>query len=490
MPPPLPIGSPPPPQPAAARAAAETGEAQAATAHGALAPSVLDVGTASASELHVGMFPSRKAACRTQNPCVRCVLQGSLRAMTEPWEMTATDALAAMRARDLSPVELLESVERRADEVEPVVNALCERRPEEAREAAEASARRYASGERIRPLEGLPVALKEEVPVKGWRMRYGSLAIDEIATETAPIAERILRAGAVVHARTTTPEFSCTGYTHSKLWGVTRNPWNPTVAVGRLERRRRCVARERHVAARQRLRHRRVDPHPGVDQRGRRVQAAARPGSDRPAVQPRPLLPRRPARSHGRRLRPVRERGGRPSPSRCDVAAAEATDPGGPEGHRGVAHRALGRSRGVAGRPRGGGEHEGRRRCPRGRRCDRRRGRGPVGSAAHRGDRTPPLRGDLRSRDRRGRRRVRRSAQRLRARLGRGGADVPERAAFLPHRPRGGTGDVGTDRESSSVGTGRSSVRRGRSPASPRATASSGRSSTTAVRTTGSSSAT
>ena len=152
--------------------------------------------------------------------------------MAEPWEMTATDALAAMQALDLSPVELLESVERRADEVEPVVNALCERRPEEADAAAEASARRYASGGRIRPLEGLPVALKEEVPVKGWRMRYGSLAIDEITSETAPIGERIFKAGAVVHARTTTPEFSCAGYTHSKLWGVTRNPWNPSVAVG------------------------------------------------------------------------------------------------------------------------------------------------------------------------------------------------------------------------------------------------------------------
>lgn len=152
--------------------------------------------------------------------------------MTEPWEMTATEALAAMHARDLSPLELLDSVERRADEVEPVVNALCERRRGEARAAAAASANRYARGERIRALEGLPVAMKEEVPVAGWRMRYGSLAIDEIAEETAPIAERILKAGAVVHARTTTPEFSCAGYTHSKLWGVTRNPRNPEVAVG------------------------------------------------------------------------------------------------------------------------------------------------------------------------------------------------------------------------------------------------------------------
>lgn len=157
---------------------------------------------------------------------------GTVPGMSEPWEMTAADALVAMRARDLSPVELLESVERRADEVEPVVNALCERRRDEARLAATASADRYAAGERIRALEGLPVALKEEVPVDGFRMRYGSHAIDEVATGTAPIAERILKAGSVVHARATTPEFSCAGYTHSKLWGVTRNPWNPAFAVG------------------------------------------------------------------------------------------------------------------------------------------------------------------------------------------------------------------------------------------------------------------
>jgi aspartyl-tRNA(Asn)/glutamyl-tRNA(Gln) amidotransferase subunit A len=152
--------------------------------------------------------------------------------MTQPWELTATDALVRMRAKQLSPVELLESVWARADAVEPTVNALTERRPDDAMAAAESSAERYATGEDVRPLEGLPVVLKEEVPVEGWRMRFGSLAVDEIAEETAPIAERIFAAGAVVHARTTTPEFSCTGYTHSKLWGVTRNPWNPGFAVG------------------------------------------------------------------------------------------------------------------------------------------------------------------------------------------------------------------------------------------------------------------
>lgn len=152
--------------------------------------------------------------------------------MNEPWQLTAVDALARMRAKEFSPVELLGSVYARADQVEPVVNAFTERLDEDAQRAVKDSAERYASGEDVRSLEGLPVALKEELPVEGWTMRHGSLAFEEIAKTTAPIAERIFAAGGVVHARTTTPEFSCTGYTHSKLWGVTRNPWNPEVAVG------------------------------------------------------------------------------------------------------------------------------------------------------------------------------------------------------------------------------------------------------------------
>ena len=152
--------------------------------------------------------------------------------MNEPWSLTAADALAAMRAKDLSPVELLESVIARAEAVEPIVNAFTERRYEQALAAASASADRYANGARTRPLEGLPVALKEEVPVRGWRMRHGSVAIDEVAEITSPLAERILKAGAVVHARTTTPELSCAGFTHSELWGVTRNPWNTDVTAG------------------------------------------------------------------------------------------------------------------------------------------------------------------------------------------------------------------------------------------------------------------
>ncbi|MFJ2417546.1 amidase [Streptomyces brevispora] len=142
--------------------------------------------------------------------------------------LPATEALRRFRDRSLSPVELMTAVIARAEAVEPKVNALAERTFEEALAAAREAEARYAGkGEAPRALEGLAVATKEEQPIAGRRISDGSLAfVDEVAKETHPVIERVQGAGGIVHARTTTPEFSCAGYTQSRLWGVTRNPWN------------------------------------------------------------------------------------------------------------------------------------------------------------------------------------------------------------------------------------------------------------------------
>ena len=148
---------------------------------------------------------------------------------------SAIDALAAFRSGELSPVELLDAVLARAAVVEPHVNALVTIRREAAYAAARESEARYRGkgyGD-PRPLEGLPVAVKEEQPIAGEPLVLGSrLMRDVTATETAPIVERIVAAGGVVHARTTTPEFSSAGFTHSDVWGVTRNPWNLACTPG------------------------------------------------------------------------------------------------------------------------------------------------------------------------------------------------------------------------------------------------------------------
>ena len=162
-----------------------------------------------------------------------------------------------------------------------------------------AGAVRGHAGRRPARWTGLPVAVKEEAPIAGQRNTLGSLPLrDVVADHTAAFVQRIIDAGGIVHARTTTPEFSCAPFTWTKLWGVTRNPWNTDVLPGRVERRVGRVAGGRVRDAGHRLGHRRLDQDPVVVLRRHRVQAAVRPGARGGAVQPRPLLPRGAAGPH------------------------------------------------------------------------------------------------------------------------------------------------------------------------------------------------
>ncbi|GAA1778970.1 amidase [Agromyces lapidis] len=151
----------------------------------------------------------------------------------ELFRLTATEASELMRRRELSPVDLLESVIARTEATEPAINAVTEQWIDEARSAAAASEARFAGGEALRPLEGIPLMLKDEHPIAGRLLEDGCLLErGNTADETHPIVERIQAAGAVVHGRTTTPEYCCAPVTHTKLWGVTRNPWNPDFTPG------------------------------------------------------------------------------------------------------------------------------------------------------------------------------------------------------------------------------------------------------------------
>jgi aspartyl-tRNA(Asn)/glutamyl-tRNA(Gln) amidotransferase subunit A len=148
--------------------------------------------------------------------------------------LSAVEAIGLFRARKLSPVELMKAVLARAEAVEPRINAFGNRYFDEALAAAHRAELRYAGrGPRPRALEGIPTVIKEETPIKGQCTTNGSLiSKDDMATESATVAARILKAGAIVHARSTAPEFSCAPYTHSRLWGITRNPWNLAYSPG------------------------------------------------------------------------------------------------------------------------------------------------------------------------------------------------------------------------------------------------------------------
>ena len=146
--------------------------------------------------------------------------------------LSATDALRAFEEKRLSPVELMDAIIARHDNVNETVNCFAFTFFDQAREQARAAEQAYVNGT-ARPLEGLPVAMKDEHPIAGQPLTNGSLLWkDNIARETAQLPARVINAGGIVHGRTTTPEFSAAAYTWSKLWGVTRNPWNPQITVG------------------------------------------------------------------------------------------------------------------------------------------------------------------------------------------------------------------------------------------------------------------
>ena len=143
--------------------------------------------------------------------------------------MPARTQLALFRARKLSPVEVLEAQIKRADDREAIVNAFSATFFVEARSLArQAEDRWFHRPEEARALEGITVAVKDEMDVEGQPNTMGSLIYkDNVAETDHPVAARLRAAGAIFHARTNVPEFSSSWVTHSRLHGVTRNPWNP-----------------------------------------------------------------------------------------------------------------------------------------------------------------------------------------------------------------------------------------------------------------------
>lgn len=148
--------------------------------------------------------------------------------------LSASEARVRFRRRELSPVELMEAVIRRADAVEPFVDAFTDTYYDQALTEARRAECRYArGGDTARPLEGLPVAIKAEASIAGQPSNHGSYTLSEVvAAQTSEFARRHIDAGAIVHARTTQPEFACAGFTHTEMYGITRNPYNLSLAVG------------------------------------------------------------------------------------------------------------------------------------------------------------------------------------------------------------------------------------------------------------------
>ncbi|WP_395174415.1 amidase [Roseibium alexandrii] len=146
--------------------------------------------------------------------------------------MTASELLPLFRAGKLSPVEVLEAQIASYEAVNDKVNCVTYTHFDTALVAARDSEQRYMDGT-ARALEGISVAVKDEHHDAGWIVTQGSkLLADNKMDAPDVIVSRLKAAGCVLPIQTTVPELYLSGVTWSKLWGVTRNPWNLEYAVG------------------------------------------------------------------------------------------------------------------------------------------------------------------------------------------------------------------------------------------------------------------
>ena len=148
--------------------------------------------------------------------------------------LSATELVAAYRNKHLSPLEATEASLARIAAHNGLLNAFCLIDGDSARAAARDSETRWAKGEPLGPLDGVPVAVKDIVLTKGWPTLRGSKTIDpdQPWDEDAPCVARLREHGAVLLGKTTTPEFGWKGVTDCALTGITRNPWNPERTPG------------------------------------------------------------------------------------------------------------------------------------------------------------------------------------------------------------------------------------------------------------------
>ncbi|WBY01222.1 amidase family protein [Ramlibacter tataouinensis] len=148
--------------------------------------------------------------------------------MTQPlWRLDAVELAARIRRKDVSCVEATQSVLDRIAAVDPSVNALPLKYPEEALAAARAADQQLARGEPVGELHGVPVSIKVNVDVAGQPTDGGIVALkDLMATQDAPLVRHLKNAGAVIVGRNNVPSFSLRWFSDNDLHGRTLNPWD------------------------------------------------------------------------------------------------------------------------------------------------------------------------------------------------------------------------------------------------------------------------
>ena len=146
--------------------------------------------------------------------------------------LSAARIAREVAGRKVSAREVALAALARVDAVNPTLNAICTLN-EAALDEADAVDRRLAEGAAPRPLEGVPVVVKDNIFTRGIRTTFGSKILEhDVPEEDSICVERLRAAGAVVLGKSNTPEFAHDVNTTNPVFGTTRNPWDVNRTAG------------------------------------------------------------------------------------------------------------------------------------------------------------------------------------------------------------------------------------------------------------------
>ncbi|MFX1379184.1 MAG: amidase [Promethearchaeota archaeon] len=141
--------------------------------------------------------------------------------------MSAFDLEDKIKTQEISSQEITEIVIERIEKINPIINAYCTPTFDWARETAKKADDAVKNGDKLGILHGIPISVKDEMPIKGIRTTFGSkLYENNIPTEDDACVERLKNAGAVILGKTNMSPFGFIAVTNNLIFGETRNPWN------------------------------------------------------------------------------------------------------------------------------------------------------------------------------------------------------------------------------------------------------------------------
>lgn len=132
-----------------------------------------------------------------------------------------------IRAKELSPLELMKTILERIEDFNPKLNAYLTVAGDEAMSQAKMAEKAVMSGGQLGPLHGVPISIKDLLPTRGMRTTMGSwVHRDWVPDAEGTMVQRLRASGAIIVGKTNTPEFGFACVVENKLGDYCRNPWN------------------------------------------------------------------------------------------------------------------------------------------------------------------------------------------------------------------------------------------------------------------------